>query len=113
MNLSSRIIRNLAHGLAESLDSPYTIMEPLSLSGKGTGAIKAKRLDSQRAEHFQDKAPQLFRGTQFQIKAPQLSYNIPTSLTQPGRLRVKLQGNRAETSDLIFMRKTRHFPKMD
>ena len=25
---------------------------------------------------------------------------------------VKLQGNRAETSDLIFMRKTRHFPKM-
>jgi len=47
-----------------------------------------------------------------QCRAPQLLRKILTSLAQPGRLMVKLQGNRAETSDLIFIRKTRHFLKM-
>ena len=76
------------------------------------GACAVIRLNSPIAEHFQDKAPRLVGGIRFQTKAPQLSCNILTSLRQLGRLMEKLQGNRAETSDLIFMRKTRHFPKM-
>ena len=112
LNLSSRTIYNLAHGLPGNFRLPYNITEPLSLSGKCTGAIKVKRLNSPIAEHFQEKAPQLFRGARFQTKAPQLSCKILTSCTQPGRLMVKLQGSRAETSDLIFIRKTQHFPKM-
>ena len=92
------------------LSTYFTELRPLSVNR--TGAIKVKRWDPPKAVHFITRAPQLFRGARFQTKAPQLSYNILTSLTQPGRLRVKLQGNRAETSDLIFMRKTQHFPKM-
>ena len=65
-------------------------LRPLSVNR--TGAIKVKRLHPPIAEHFQDKAPRLFGGIHFQ--------------TKPDRLMVKFHGNRAETSDLIFMRKT-------
>ena len=94
------------------MDFPHNSVEPFPLNGICTDAIKVKRLSSPVAEHFQDEAPRLFRGVRFQTKAPQLSYNILTRLTQPGRLMEKLQGNRAETSDLICMRKTQHFQKM-
>ena len=112
MNLSSRTIYNLAHGLPGNGDFPHSSTELRSLSVNRTGAINVKRLHTPRAMHFQEEAPRLFRGVRFQTKAPQLSCKILSSLTQPGRLMVKLLGNRAKTSDLIFIRKIRCFLKI-